>query len=342
MHLLKMLTSTMSSPEDAQSSKAEIYFRLAAAFGAPTKTGQFSENLGMVGKELGEYAKGKRATAREQQLLALEAQKMKMTSAKEELNTLRALTGEEMKDKRAIATELLKNYIKSGEPQSAAGKQALDEGLVPGTPAYQARVEVIGNMNVEAKMAQIASALSGVTTQAANLTVAQSRLDLDRERLEQQKSQQAKLTGPEMKLKVEAEDLIASSKQSLADLKQAYALNPNSLAGGWLDKGQQFLSEAAGSKDPVIVNTRVLNNLLGSQGLAKLRATFGGSPTEGERSILLELEGIGAKTKDERGQIIKRAYKVLQDRQAREQTRLNLINQGAYRETAAPIEGETK
>jgi hypothetical protein len=338
----KMLKIAMSSPEDAQSSKAEMYFRLASAFGAPTKTGQFSENLSMVGKELGEYAKNKRTSAKEKLALALEAQKMKMTSAKEDLGTLHALSAEEMKDKRAIATELLKNYIKSGEPQSAAGKQALDEGLVPGTPAYQARVGVIGNMNVEAKMAQIASALSGVTTQAANLTVAQSRLDLDRERLEQQKSQQAKLTGPEMKLKVEAEDLIASSKQSLADLKQAYALNPNSLAGGWLDKGQQFLSEAAGSKDPVIVNTRVLNNLLGSQGLAKLRATFGGSPTEGERSILLELEGIGAKTKDERGQIIKRAYKVLQDRQAREQTRLNLINQGAYRETAAPIEGETK
>jgi hypothetical protein len=170
--------------------------------------------------------------------------------------------------------------------------------------------------------------------------VTQSRLELDRERLQNQKNQQAKLTGPELRLKVEAEDLIASSKQSLADLKQAYALNPNSLAGGWLDKGQQFLAEAAGSKDPVIVNTRVLNNLLGSQGLAKLRATFGGSPTEGERAILLELEGIGAKTKDERGQIIKRAYKVLQDRQAREQSRLDAINSGAYR-TTTPLEGGT-
>jgi hypothetical protein len=87
-------------------------------------------------------------------------------------------------------------------------------------------------------------------------------------------------------MKSEAEDLIASSKQSLLDLKQAYALNPNTLAGGWLEKGQQFLGEAAGSKDPTIVNTRILNNLLGSQGLAKLKATFGGAPTEGERAIL--------------------------------------------------------
>jgi len=336
----KMLKTAMDSPEDAQSSKAEMYFRLAAAFGAPTKTGQFSENLGMVGKELGEYAKGKRASAREKLALGLEAQKLKVASSKEDLNTLRALSAEEMKDKRAIATELIKDYIKSGEPQSAAGKQALDEGLKPGTPAYQKRVAEVGNANVEAKMTQITAALANITTQAANLSVTQSRLELDRERLQNQKNQQAKLTGPELKLKVEAEDLIASSKQSLADLKQAYALNPNSLAGGWLDKGQQFLAEAAGSKDPVIVNTRVLNNLLGSQGLAKLRATFGGSPTEGERAILLELEGIGAKTKDERGQIIKRAYKVLQDRLAREQSRLDAITSGAYR-TTVPLEGGT-
>jgi hypothetical protein len=329
----KMLTAAMKSPEDEKSSKAEIYFRLAAAFGAPTKTGQFSENLGMVGKELGEYSKGKRASAQQKLALGLEAQKMKMGAAKEDLRSLQALAGEEMKDKRTIATELIKDYIKSGEPQSSAGKQALDEGLKPGTPEYQKRVETIGNLNVEGRMAQIAASLAGVQAAGANLNLAQ-------EKFTNQKAQQAKLTGPELKMKVEAEDLIASSKQSLADLKQAYALNPNSLAGGWLDKGQQFLGEAAGSKDPTIVNTRILNNLLGSQGLAKLKATFGGAPTEGERAILMELEGIGSKTKEERGAIIKRAYRVLQDRVAREQNRLDQITSGAYR-TTTPLEGGT-
>ena len=334
----KMLTGAMSSPEDETSSKAEMYFRLAAAFGAPTKTGNFAENLSMVGKELGDYAKDKRTSRQQKLALALKGQELKMGAAKEDLGVLRALSAEEMKDKRAIATELIKEYIKSGEPQSAAGKQAKDEGLVLGTPEYKARVAEIGNANVEAKMAQITAAVSGVGTAAANLAVSQGKFDLDRQKFEQQKEQQSKLSPPELKLKVEAEDLISSSKQSLADLKKAYALNPNSLAGGWLDKGQQWLAEAANSKDPVIVNTRVINNLLSSQGLAKLRATFGGNPTEGERSILLELEGIGAKTKDERGKIILRAYQVLQDRVAREQARLDKINSGAYR-TTTPIEG---
>jgi len=334
----KMLTDTMKSPEDAQNSKAEIYFRLAAAFGAPTKTGQFSENLGMVGKELGEYAKGKRATAREKQLLNLEVQKLKMASSKEDLNTLRTLASEEIKDKRAIAIELIKDYIKSGEPQSSAGKQALDEGLKPGTPAYQKRVAEIGNLNIEGKMAQIASALSGVTTQTANLSVAQSRLDLDREKLEQQKAQQAKLSPGEVRLKVDAEDVLAQTEQALTNLKKAYALNPNTFDGSLLDVAQRKLYESAGSKDPKVVATRELENLLKKASLSQLKATFPGAISNDERAALDAVQGLDAKSKDERAVIMKNAFTALKSVSERHRRRLLEINQGVYRDTAAPIE----
>ena len=336
----KMLTEAMKSPEDAQSSKAEMYFRLASAFGAPTKTGQFSENLSMVGKELGEYAKNKRASAKEKLALALEAQKMKMTSAKEDLNTLRALTGEEMKDKRAIATELLKNYIKSGEPQSAAGKQALDEGLVPGTPAYQARVEVIGNMNIEAKMAQINSALSGVSTAAANLSVTQSKLDLERQKFDQQKAQQSKLSPGEVRLKVEAEDTLAQTEQAMTNLKKAYSLNPNTFDGSLLDVAQRKLYESAGSKDPKVVATRELENLLKKASLSQLKATFPGAISNDERAALDAVQGLDAKSKDERAVIMKNAFTALKSVSERHRRRLSEINQGVYRDTG-PIEGGT-
>ena len=334
----KMLTEAMKSPEDAQSSKAEMYFRLASAFGAPTKTGQFSENLSMVGKELGEYAKNKRTSAKEKLALALEAQKMKMTSAKEDLNTLRALAGEEMKDKRAIATELLKNYIKSGEPQSAAGKQALDEGLVPGTPAYQARVEVIGNMNIEAKMAQINSALSGVSTAAANLSVTQSKLDLERQKFDQQKAQQAKLSPGEVKLKVDTEDTLAQTDQAMTNLKKAYSLNPNTFDGSLLDIAQRKLYESSGSKDPKVVATRELENLLKKASLSQLKATFPGAISNDERAALDAVQGLDAKSKDERAVIMKNAFTALKSVSERHRRRLLEINQGVYRDTAAPIE----
>ena len=328
----KMLTDSMKSPEDAQSSKAEMYFRLAAAFGAPTKTGQFSENLGMVGKELGEYAKGKRASAREKQLLGLEVQKLKMASSKEDLNTLRALAGKEMDDKRAIATELIKDYIKSGEPQSTAGKQALDEGLKPGSKEYQDRVAAIGNMNVEAKLGQINSALASMTTQAAMLALAQNKF-------ENVKDQQAKLTGPEVELKIKTQDMLGSTKQAMDDLKRAYALNDNTFDTSVVDTAQRKLLEAAGSKDPKVLNTREQENLLQKGALAQLKSTFPGAISDAETKTLQALQGLGSKSKEERALIMKNAFRTLQAIEKRSQLRLLEITQGSFRETVPVPQG---
>jgi hypothetical protein len=325
----KMLTSSMNSPEDKQSSKAEMYFRLAAAFGAPTKTGQFSENLGLVGKELGEYSKDKRASAQQKLALAIKAQEMKMTGAKEDLKTLQTLTGEEMKDKRAIATELIKDYIKSGEPQSAAGKQALDEGLKPGTPAYQARVGEIGNMNIEGKMAQISASLAGVNLATANLALAQNKF-------ENQKTQQAKLTPAEMKLKTETEDTLAQTDAALGTLKQAYALNPNTFDTSLSDMAQRKALEITDSKNPKVVATREQENLLEKAALAQLKSTFPGAISNDERKALQDVQGLGSKSREERAKIMKNAYTALQSVSARHKKRLNEINQGLYRDTAAP------
>lgn len=322
-----MLEKMMNSPEDERTSKAEMYFRLAAAFGSPTKTGQFTENLALAGKELGEYAKGKRESSAKKRDLMLEVQKMKMGAAKDDLAAVRALEAEAMKDRRAIAQELIKEYIASGKPQSDAGKQAMDMGLRPGTPEYQAKVQELAEFNVQRQMA-------GINNQLAQLTLAQANLTLRQQTA-------ARLSPTEINMLKEGEDLVSSGQQALRDLSEAYRLNPNSLAGGWLERGQQFLFEAAGSNDPTIVNTRVINNLLGAQGLAKLRATFGGNPTEGERAILLELEGIGSKTREERATIMRRAYRVLQDRVAREQRRIDDLKSGAYRMTEPlPAGGE--
>jgi hypothetical protein len=328
----KMLAGAMKSPEDEKSSKAEMYFRLAAAFGAPTKTGQFSENLGLVGKELGEYSKDKRASAQQKLALAIKAQEMKMTGAKEDLKTLQALTGEEMKDKRAIATELIKDYIKSGEPQSAAGKQALDEGLKPGTPAYQARVGEIGNMNIEGKMAQITASLAGVNLATANLALAQNKF-------ENQKQQQAKLSPAEVKLKTETEDTLAQTDSALGTLKQAYALNPNTFDTSLSDMAQRKALEITDSKNPKVVATREQENLLEKAALAQLKSTFPGAISNDERKALQDVQGLGAKSKEERAKIMKNAYTALQSVRARHAKRLVDINQGVYRDTTSTIDG---
>jgi hypothetical protein len=330
---LKMLESAAAQGGDQAPSKAEMYFRLAAAFGAPTRTGSFTESLGAAGKAMGEYSKeardAERAARSGKMQLALEGQNLRMSGAKEDLNTLRTLAGEEMKDKRAVATKLLEQYIKSGEPESAAGKQAKDEGLRPGSPEFQARVAKIAENNVDKQMAQINATLANVSVAQANQALAQQRFGFQQE-------QAAKLTGPEVKLKTEAEDSLATIKGSMGILKRAFDLNKNSMGGSLVDKATRIGMEAAGSKDPVLLNTQELENLLTDQMISSAGEKMKGVLSDSDLKLLSQVSGAKSKNQEERKRIMLNAYGALQRGLEKQQKRLNEINQGLYRETSTP------
>lgn len=326
----KLLQTAINQPQETGPSKAEMYFRLAAAFGAPTKTGNFMESLGKAGEAAAAMNKEEReavSSERARRLsLGLEAQKLRMTGAKEDLTTLRQLAAEGMKDKRTVATELIKEYVKSGQPESAAGKQAKDEGLVPGTAEYQARVAKIAENNVSQQLDKINATL-------ANVSVAQANMALQQQKFDFQRDQATKLTAPEVKMKSEAEDALTGLDSSIASLKKAYTLNPNTFDASLTSKAQRKLLEETGSKDPKVQNTREMENLLSSGAVEKLKASFGGNPTEGEREILLSLEGLGAKSIEERAKIMKNTYTKLKAVRAARQKRINEISSGLYRNT---------
>jgi hypothetical protein len=175
----------------------------------------------------------------------------------------------------------------------------------------------------------------------ANMNTAAANLALSQEKFQNQKAQQAKLTGPEMKLKVETEDTLAQTGAALGILKQAFALNPNTFDTSISDMAQRKALEVTNSKHPKVVATREQENLLEKAALAQLKSTFPGAISNDERKALQDVQGLGAKSIEERGRIMKNAYKALQSVHARHTKRLADINQGAYRDTAAPIEGGT-
>lgn len=327
----KLLQDAIKQPQETGPSKAEMYFRLAAAFGAPTKTGNFMESLGKAGEAAATMNKEQREAAQAERArrlqLGLEAQKLRMTGAKEDLNTLRLLAAEGMKDKRTIATELIKDYVKSGQPQSTAGKQAQDEGLVPGTPEFQKRVSQIVDMNVEQQMSRINATLAQMGTAQANLALAQQKFDF-------QQTQAAKLTAPELKLKTETEDSLSSLNGAMQDLKRAFDLNKNSMSGSLVDKGARLALEAAGSEDPILKNTQVLENILKGSMISTAAEKMKGVLSDSDIKLLAEVSGVRAKSKKEREGILINAYDALQRGKAKQQKRLNEINQGLYRETS--------
>ena len=120
-------------------SKAEMYFRLAAAFGRPTATGNFFESLGEAGQEMAKYKAEQRAaessSAEQRRNLALELAKFDVTQAKDLM-------------------EVERNLLTAQGPY---GEQAADEGLVRGTPAFTARVQELSNQALEQERLRYAS-----------------------------------------------------------------------------------------------------------------------------------------------------------------------------------------
>jgi dGTP triphosphohydrolase len=219
--------------------------------------------------------------------------------------------------------------VKSGQPQSSAGKQALDEGLRPGTPEYQKRVSQIAELNVERQMGLINSQLANMGLQQANAALQQQKFGFQQE-------QAAKLTAPEMKLKTETEDLLAQTAQGYQNIKRALELNPKTFDTSLVDTAQRKALEAVGSKDPKVANTRELENLLEKAALSQLKATFPGAISNDERQALLATQGMAAKSIEERGRIMRNAADAMKAIYARNKKRLNDINQGAYRATQIP------
>ena len=90
----KALESAMKGADEGPS-KAELYFRLAAAFGAPTKTGHFGESLGQAAGAMGEYSKEQRTAQTAKRKLAtdilLKKQELALEGVKDREKTLLAL-----------------------------------------------------------------------------------------------------------------------------------------------------------------------------------------------------------------------------------------------------------
>lgn len=315
-----MLEASLESPEDAKASKAEMYFRLAAAFGSPTKTGGFGENLGLASKEMAEYSKGKREASRERLATKLKLQELRMGAAKEELGTLRALSAEEMKDRRSIQQALIKDYIESGKPQSAAGKQALDEGYRAGTPEFQARVRELAALDVARETAQLQAIIGN--------------LDIARRREEREDKKGEKLTPQELTMKRDTEDALSSIRSAMGDVAEAYRLNPNTFDNSLPDLARRKALELAGSNDPLVVNTGALENLLKSQMIASAADKMKGVLSDSDINLLKSISGLDAKSKTERATILRSIYAKMKEGETRLQRRLQDVSSGAYRQVS--------
>lgn len=126
----RMSTQSQGGPS------AEELFRISAAFGAPTKTGGFSESIANAGTAGADILKGRRESSNQ-----LEDMMMKYK--------LQGLDVDSDYLKQALQV-----HKELGGSQSNYGKIAQDEGLAPGTPEFANRVKQLSQVDIDAKVAK--------------------------------------------------------------------------------------------------------------------------------------------------------------------------------------------
>jgi hypothetical protein len=157
---------------------------------------------------------------------------------------------------------------------------------------------------------------------------------------------QSPLTATDKKAILEGDEAVAANQQAIDVLESVLTPGPdgkslNDKAGygatasaqSWTARNDPtgFFDDATGE-----ATTELDNAVIGSA-LANLKSIFGGNPTEGERKILLEMQGSTSKSPQERALIYKRAIEASRKRLLFNQQRAtSLRGQDYYKPGGAP------
>jgi hypothetical protein len=276
-------------------SKAEMYFRLAAAFGRPTATGNFFESLGEAGQEMAAYKAEQRAaessSAEQRRNLALELAKFDVQQAREMMLTER----DAMK------------------PLSEYGRIATDEGLLPGSEEHRARVSELQ-----------AQAMNRAQVSADTAAAREQRMTDAAER------QASRMTATEVRELTESESGVTAADIAIEALNTAIELSPNAYTKSRTDRIARAFTEETNEDSPKVVATRRMEQLVMTNVLNSLKLMFGGNPTEGERAIALATQGLEAISIEERGEILGTLLGIAETRRNELADRAERIRSGEY------------
>lgn len=150
---------------------------------------------------------------------------------------------------------------------------------------------------------------------------------------------QAPLTATDKKAILEADEGVAAAENSITALKSIITPGEdgkslNDKAGyGWGAGAQSFMAR----NDPFGFfddtkgqSTTDLDNIVQTNALQSLKSIFGGNPTEGERAILLDIQGSSSKSPEERKNIFERAITMAERRLGFNKQRADELRGGTF------------
>jgi hypothetical protein len=198
------------------------------------------------------------------------------------------------------------------DPKSPEGRQYILSGTLPAN-----KVENIGATIEARKQAAIANGLdpSSPGFQSFVLTGKMPREDAQ------------PLTSTDKKAILEADEHVQTNQAAIDSLKRAKELSPKAYSGvGAGVRG--VVGSQAGLESAQA--TEQLENEITSNALGQLKAIFGGAPTEGERKILLDIQGSTGKPDAVRQGIYDRAQKAAEKRLEFNRQRADALRGGSF------------
>ena len=130
---------------------------------------------------------------------------------------------------------------------------------------------------------------------------------------------------------IETEEQLQGGQSALGLFKQARAINDKAMGftgAGALASAGTLLPGAI--RPATVEATQELDNILQTAALPQLKAIFGGMPTEGERKILLDVQGSSNKPAEVRKGIFDRAEKAIQARVKFAAEKATRLREGTY------------
>jgi hypothetical protein len=145
-------------------------------------------------------------------------------------------------------------------------------------------------------------------------------------------------TNPTLQKEIfETDESLQAGQNVLQSLTKALELN-NVAWDGPLADARSAAASLTGNQEAVA--TQELKNIVTSNALESLKAIFGGMPTEGERKILLEVQGSVDQPKAVREKIFKRALAAAERRNAFNKQKADALRSGDYfDEGFSPVSG---
>lgn len=130
-----------------------------------------------------------------------------------------------------------------------------------------------------------------------------------------------------MKELFEADETVQAGQAVISGLDRALELNNQAYDGPFADQ-RSYAASLLGDQGGIA--TQELKNVVTAQALESLKAVFGGMPTEGERKILLEIQGSVDQPKPVREAIYRRARAAAERRIAENAAKAAALRNGQY------------